>query len=147
MHILHTVLNTISKAMARRTCFNNLELLPLVIISFFLVTCMCDFGGGYCKEKLDAGHSQGFKGWGTLQSPTRRTEHEVTIVYFTIAWLVAKPLNRCEAMRVTLLWYKPCCFSNVNYFVIMLTRYWSLSQQGHLQPHSKSKAWQLSTPL
>ena len=31
-------------------------------------------------------------------------------------------------MRVTLLWYKPCCFSNANYFVIMLTRYWSLSQ-------------------
>ena len=29
----------------------------------------------------------------------------------------------------------------------MLTRYWSLSQQGHLQPHSKSKAWQLSTRL
>ena len=43
------------------------------------------------------------------------------------------------------LWYKPCCFSNVNYFVIVLTRYWSLSQQGHLQPPSKSKAWQLST--
>ena len=48
-------------------------------------------------------------------------------------------------LRVTLLWYKPCCFSNVNYFVIMLTRYWSLSQHGQLQPHSKSKAWQLST--
>ena len=29
----------------------------------------------------------------------------------------------------------------------MLTRYWSLSQQGHLQPHSKSKAWQLSIQL
>ena len=27
----------------------------------------------------------------------------------------------------------------------MVTRCWSLSQQGHLQPHSKSKAWQLST--
>ena len=25
----------------------------------------------------------------------------------------------------------------------MVTRYWSLSQDGHLQPHSKSKAWQL----
>ena len=31
-------------------------------------------------------------------------------------------------LRMTLLWYKPCCFSNINYFVIMLTRYWSLSQ-------------------
>ena len=25
----------------------------------------------------------------------------------------------------------------------MLTRYWSLSQQGHLQPYPKSKAWKL----
>ena len=29
--------------------------------------------------------------------------------------------------------------------VIMLSRYWSISQDSHLQPHSKSKAWQLST--
>ena len=29
--------------------------------------------------------------------------------------------------------------------VIMLTRYWPISQDSHLQPHSKSKAWQLST--
>ena len=29
----------------------------------------------------------------------------------------------------------------------MLTKYWSLSQQGHLQPHSKSKASQPSTEL
>ena len=50
-------------------------------------------------------------------------------------------------LRVTLLWYKPCCFSNANYFVIMLPGYWSLTHQGHLQPHSKSKAWQLSTQL
>ena len=35
----------------------------------------------------------------------------------------------------------------ISYFVIMLTRYWSLTQQGHLQPHSKLKAWQLSTQL
>ena len=35
--------------------------------------------------------------------------------------LVTKPLNRSEA------------------------RYWSLSQQGLLQPHSKSEAWQLSS--
>ena len=37
-------------------------------------------------------------------------------------------LSLWTGMRVTLLWYKPCCFSNANYFVIMLTRYWSLSQ-------------------
>ena len=29
--------------------------------------------------------------------------------------------------------------------VIMLTRYWPISQDSHLQPHSKSKVWQLST--
>ena len=29
----------------------------------------------------------------------------------------------------------------------MPARYCSLSQQGHLQPHSKSRAWQLSTLL
>ena len=29
----------------------------------------------------------------------------------------------------------------------LLTIYWSQSQQGHLQPHSKSKAWQLSIQL
>ena len=50
-------------------------------------------------------------------------------------------------LGVTLLWYRRSCISNVNYFVLMLTRYCSLSQQGHLQPHSKSKAWQLSTQL
>ena len=40
-----------------------------------------------------------------------------------------------------------CCFSNVNYFDIMLTRNRSLSQRSFFQPHSKSKAWQLSTQL
>ena len=39
------------------------------------------------------------------------------------------------------------CFLNANYFVIIVARYWSLSQQGRLQPHSKPKAWQLSTQL
>ena len=33
-------------------------------------------------------------------------------------------------LRMTLLWYKPYCFSNV----IMLSTYWSLSQHGQLQP-------------
>ena len=49
-------------------------------------------------------------------------------------------------LRLTLLWYKPRRLSNLNYFVITLTRYWSLPR-GHLQPHSKSKAWQLSAQL
>ena len=42
---------------------------------------------------------------------------------------------------------KPCCFWDVNDFVIMLTRYWSLSQHGQLQPDPKSQVWQLSTQL
>ena len=41
-----------------------------------------------------------------------------------------------EWPRVTLLWYQRCFFSNVYYFVIMRTRYWSLLRQGHLQPQS-----------
>ena len=40
-----------------------------------------------------------------------------------------------------------CCFSNVNYFDIILTRNRSLSQRSCFQPHSKSEAWQLSTQL
>ena len=68
------------------------------------------------------------------------------IAHFTAACLVAKPLNRSEA-KGDFVTIQPCWFLNANYFVIMLTSYWSLLQQGHLQPHSKSKAWQLSTQL
>ena len=56
-------------------------------------------------------------------------------------------LWRAVKLRMNLLWYKLCCFSDVNYFVIILNRYWSLSWQGHLRSHFKSKAWQLSTKL
>ena len=68
------------------------------------------------------------------------------IVYFTVACLVAKSLNRSEA-KGDLVMIQTSLFSNANYFVIMLIGYWSLSQQGHLQRHSKSKAWQLITQL
>ena len=37
-------------------CQRIQELLQLVIISLILMTFMCD-STGYCKEKLDAGHS------------------------------------------------------------------------------------------
>ena len=37
-------------------CQRIQELLHLVIISVILMTLMCD-SRGYCKEKLDAGHS------------------------------------------------------------------------------------------
>ena len=60
-------------------------------------------------------------------------------------WLPS--LSTGVRLRVTLLWYKPCCFSNVHCLVIMLTRHWSLSQHGQLQPHSRSKALQLRTQL
>lgn len=42
----------------KQDLFNNLELLPLVIIFFLLVTSMCDFVGWCCKEKLDASHNK-----------------------------------------------------------------------------------------
>ena len=44
------------------------------------------------------------------------------IVHFTVECLVAKPLNKSEA-KVDLVVIQTFCFSNVNYFVIMLTRY------------------------
>ena len=61
----------------------------------------------------------------------------VSIVHFTDACLVAKPLNRSEAkgdlvMIQTVLFFK-CklvCYP-------VLARYWSLSLKGHLQPHFK----------
>ena len=72
--------------------------------------------------------------------------HTVKIVHFTVAYLVAKPLNGSEA-KVYLDMIQTLLLSNVNYLVITVTRNCSLSQHGHLQPHSKSKAWQLSTQL
>ena len=35
----------------------------------------------------------------------------------------------------------------ITLLLLSLDTAWSLSQQGHLQPHSKSKAWQLGTQL
>ena len=57
-----------------------------------------------------------------------------------------KSVNRSQA-KGDLVIIQTLLLLNANYFVIMLTRYWSLSQQGDLQPHSKSKTWQLSTQL
>ena len=73
-------------------------------------------------------------------------ERLLRIIHFAVACLIAKPLNRSDA-KGDLDMNKPCCFSNVNYHVIVLIRHWSLSQHGQLQPHFKSKAWQLSTQL
>ena len=43
MHILHTVLDTISQVLTRKS-FNNQELLYLVTIFFILMTLMCNSG-------------------------------------------------------------------------------------------------------
>ena len=48
------------------------------------------------------------------------------IVHFTVACQVDKPLNRSEA-KGDLVMIQTLLLSNVNYFVIMLTRYWSPS--------------------
>ena len=60
MNILHTVLYTFPKVLARRICLTIKSFFFFVIISLILVTLMFD-PGGYCKEKLDASHSQGLK--------------------------------------------------------------------------------------
>ena len=47
-------------------------------------------------------------------------------VHFTVrSWLPC--LSTGVRLGVTLFSYKSCCFLNLNYFVVMLTRYWSLS--------------------
>ena len=61
MRILHTVLYTFPEMLTGRFCFTDQKLLLLVIISFILMTLMCD-SGVILWEKLDACHSQGLKG-------------------------------------------------------------------------------------
>ena len=58
MYILYTVLYFYGAD--EENLFTDQKLLLLVIISFILVTLMCD-SGWYCREKLDANHSQGLK--------------------------------------------------------------------------------------
>ena len=69
-----------------------------------------------------------------------------SVVHFTLVCLVAELLNRIKA-KVNLVMIQTLLLSNVNYFVIMLTRYWPVSKHGHLQLYSESKAWQPSTQL
>ena len=66
--------------------------------------------------------------------------------YFIVVYLVAKPLIWSKAEDDLVMINKLLLFK-ANYFVITVSRYWSLSQQGHLQLYSKSKAWQRSTQL
>ena len=58
MHILDTVFHTFPQVLTRRVCFRTQKLLQMVIISFILMTLICD-SGWYCKEKLNARHSKG----------------------------------------------------------------------------------------
>ena len=55
MHILHTLLY-ISWGADKENLFANQKVPSLVIISFILMTLMCD-SRGICREKLDASHS------------------------------------------------------------------------------------------
>ena len=62
------------------------------------------------------------------------------IVHFTDVCLVAKSLNRSEAKGDLVLNQNNVAAFKENFILIMPSRYCSLSQQGHLQPHSKSRA-------
>ena len=61
MHILHTVLNTFPKVLTRRICLTIYSFYCWWSFPFFLWP-FCVIWGWYCKEKLDASHSQGFNG-------------------------------------------------------------------------------------
>ena len=50
MNILHTALYILSKVLTRRILFTNQNFLSLVIISFILMTLMCDSGVIFCGE-------------------------------------------------------------------------------------------------
>ena len=49
------------------------------------------------------------------------------IAHFTVPWSVVSPLNRSEAIELTLLWCRPCYVSSINHSDIMLTSYKSQS--------------------
>ena len=92
---------------------------------------------------------KGKSGW-----KTHYTSHELHNLFFFCMdnGLFESCMLGCQALKQewgygdlvmiqTLLLFK----CSVNYFVTMLTRYWSFSRRGYLLPHFKSKAWQLST--
>ena len=62
MHILHTVLCTFPLGADKKNLFNNEEPLWLVDHFIILINLLSDLGW-HCKEKLDACHSYGSKGW------------------------------------------------------------------------------------
>ena len=51
--------------------------------------------------------------------------------FYSCVLQVARPFNKSEA-KDDLVIIQTLLLSKVNYFVVMLTRYWSLSQQDHL---------------
>ena len=99
MHILHTVLYTFPKVLTRRIC--------LLIRSFFCWASFSSFSwpqymvqGLYCKEKLDASHSKGLKGYYTSNSKVCMETVPVTrytdIVYLTFLCLVTFIISHCN---------------------------------------------------
>ena len=83
-----------------------------MIISFILVTLLFD-PGGYCKEKLDASHSQGLKEGGGV-SPTSWTSNSLVQpdkkFFLIIIW--GKAGSCLKTLRL-----KMSCF----YFVVQLS--------------------------
>ena len=75
--------------------------------------------------------------------PSTSTGERWILRWSSLFHLWAEALHVCSTVGSI----SSCCFSNVNYFDIVLTRNRSLSQRSFFQPHSKSKAWQLSTQL
>ena len=67
IHILHTVLNTFSRVLTRRTCFTPRVFFQLVIISFILVTSMCD--SGIVNGEIRCTSLLGVKGWSQYNLP------------------------------------------------------------------------------
>ena len=70
MYIPHTVFYTLPEVLARRIK----ELLLSLIISFILVTLICD-SGMFCKGKLYASHSLVVKGLGEIASAAVQCVH------------------------------------------------------------------------
>lgn len=72
-----------------------------------------------------------------MGSPPPPLLSTTSIAHFTVLCLMIRPFNRRE---LTLLRYKPCYFSDVNYSVIMLTGFYSLSSHGQPKPHFHTEA-------
>ena len=111
-------------------------------------------GGEWKGIELDHPHPQGNDGFfDGVRYFTREQRHDIfprpsVVFHHKNAENVTAATNiSLETIAFIQTNIQRCCPSNVNYFVTMLTRYWSLSQRSYFEPHSESEAWQLSTQL